>query len=74
MEVRLKPEIEAKLARIAADRGHGAETLVEEAIERFVDCDEWFSRQVEEGLNAAAEGRFIEHREVRDLIDSRYPG
>jgi predicted transcriptional regulator len=74
MEVRLNPELEAKLARIAAESGHGAETLIEEAIERFVDYDEWFSRQVEEGLNAAADGRFIEHGEVRNLIDSRYPG
>ena len=71
MEVRLNPELEAKLARIAAERGHGAETPIEG---RFVDYDEWFSRQAEEGLSAAAEGRFIEHREVRNLIDSRYSG
>jgi predicted transcriptional regulator len=47
--------------------------VIEEALERFVDYDEWFLRQVEQGLNAAADGRFVEHSEVRNLIDSRYP-
>jgi predicted transcriptional regulator len=58
-EVRLNPELEAKLVRIAAESGHGAETPIEEAVERFVDYDEWFSRQEEEGLNAGAR---TEHR------------
>jgi len=50
MEVNLSPDLQAKLNRLAADRGSDAGTLVQEAIERFVDYDEWFLREVEKGL------------------------
>ena len=41
---------------------------------RLLNCDEWFARQVEEGLSAAECGEFVEHEEVGKLIDSRYLG
>lgn len=47
MEIDLSPELQAKLTRLAADRGSDTGTLVQEAIERFVDYDEWFLREVE---------------------------
>lgn len=74
MEVNLSPELEAKLARLAADRGSDAGTLVQEAIERLVDYDEWFLREVEKGMAAADRGEFIDHEEMGKLIDRRYPG
>jgi predicted transcriptional regulator len=43
MEVRLNPEMEARLADIAAARGCDTEALAREAIERFLDSDKWFS-------------------------------
>ena len=42
MEVTLSPDVQSKLARLAAERGREAEVLAREAIERFVDYDEWF--------------------------------
>jgi len=42
MEVHLNPDVQDKLSRIAAARGSDAEMLAREAIERFVDYDEWF--------------------------------
>jgi predicted transcriptional regulator len=48
--VHLELDVQAKLARIAAERGRDAETVVKEAIERFVDYDEWFLREAEKGL------------------------
>ncbi|HKD15534.1 MAG TPA: hypothetical protein VKE71_13445 [Candidatus Angelobacter sp.] len=74
MEIQLAPDIQAKLARLAAERGTDAQTLVQEAIERLVDYDEWFLREVEKGLAAADRGEFIEHEDVKKLIDRRYPG
>jgi predicted transcriptional regulator len=50
MEVHLNPDLQAKLARLAAERGSNAEILAREAIERFVDYDEWFIAEVEKGL------------------------
>ena len=74
MDVHLDPDLEAKLSRMAAERGRAAEALVQEAVERFVDYDGWFLREVEEGLAAADRGEFVEHSEIREMIDRRYPG
>ena len=68
------PEIQAKLDRAAAEQGRNAESLIQEAMERLLNYDEWFARQVEEGLSAADRGEFIEHDEIGKLINSRYSG
>jgi predicted transcriptional regulator len=64
MEVVLNCELEAKLRRLAADRGGDTQTLVQEAAERFVDYDEWFLREVEEGIAAAGRGELIDHDDI----------
>jgi len=74
MEVRLKPDLEEKLSRLASEQGRDRESLVVEAVERMVDYDAWFVQEVEKGLAAADRGEFLEHEEIRKLIDRRYPG
>jgi len=74
MEVRITPDLEAKLARLAAERGRDTQALVQEAIERLVDYDEWFLREVENGLAAADRGELIDHEDIGKLINRRYPG
>ena len=64
MEVRLNPDIEARLARIATEQGRNAEVLAQEAIEHFVDHDEWFIREVEKGLAEIDRGEVLTHEEV----------
>jgi predicted transcriptional regulator len=36
--------------------------------------DEWFLREVDTGIAAADRGKFVQHLDVRELIDERYPG
>ena len=74
MEIDFTPDIEAKLDRLAAEQGRDAKALVREAVERLVNYDAWFTREVEKGLAAADRGEFIEHEEIGKLIDCRYPG
>ena len=74
MQVNISPELELRLNRIAAERGKSPDSLVCEAVERFVGHDEWFLSEVEAGLAAADRGEFLDHAQVRALIDSRYPG
>jgi predicted transcriptional regulator len=38
--------------------------LAREAIERFVDYDEWFIREVEKGLAQIERGQVLSHKEV----------
>jgi predicted transcriptional regulator len=74
MEVQFDPELQRRLNRIAAEQGRDSESLVQEAVERLINYDEWFLREVEKGLDAADRGEFVDHDEVGESIDSRYPG
>ena len=74
MEVRLNPDLEAKLAQLASQQGRDTEDLVVDAVERMVNYDQWFVREVEKGISAADQGELVDHDEVQKLIDRRYPG
>jgi predicted transcriptional regulator len=69
MEVNLNPDLQARLAHLAAQQGRDTEALVLEAVERLVDYDEWFIREVEKGLAAADRGEFIDHDEIGRRIN-----
>jgi hypothetical protein len=45
MDVLFSPEVEAKLNRAAAEQGRNAESLLQEAVERLLNYNEWFARQ-----------------------------
>jgi predicted transcriptional regulator len=74
MEVRLKPDLQAKLTRLANQQGRDSKSLVVEAVERLVNYDDWFLQEVEKGLAAAERGEFIGHEDIKKLIDDRYRG
>ncbi|HEV2964872.1 MAG TPA: hypothetical protein VG649_23800 [Candidatus Angelobacter sp.] len=74
MEIQLNADLQAKLTRLASESGRDPQALIQEAIERFVDYDEWFLREVDKGLAAADRGQFLEHEDVAKLINERYPG
>lgn len=74
MELRVSPDVEARLARLAAERGLNTEAVIQEAILKLLDYDEWFVREVDKGLAAADGGEFVEHDDVGKLINRRYPG
>jgi predicted transcriptional regulator len=74
MEVRFNPELQAKLSSLAAEQGRDSEALVVEAVERLVNYDAWFLREVDKGLAAADRGELMDHEDVGKLINGRYPG
>lgn len=74
MEVSLKPDLQTKLTRLAAQQGRATEALVVEALERMVNYDAWFLAEVEKGFAAAERGDIVDHDRVAKLIDDRYPG
>jgi len=71
MDVHLSPELQAKLERLAAHQGRDAESLVQETLERLVEYDEWFIREVEKGLAQVERGEVLEHEEVGARIEKR---
>jgi len=70
MEVNLNPDLQARLAQLAAQQGRDAEALACEAIERLVDYDEWFIAEVEKGLAAADRGELLTHEEVGHRLET----
>ncbi len=64
MDVHFAPATEAKLNQLAAERGRDPKSLVCEAVERFIDYDEWFIREVEKGLAQIDNGELLDHQEV----------
>ena len=74
MEVRLSAELQAKLARIAQERGTNPQELAREAIERLVDYDDWFVREVEKGLTQIERGQTLAHEEVAARLNKQLTG
>jgi len=69
MEINLSDAIKAKLSRVAAEQGKKEESLVQEAVERLVDYDEWFLRQVEKGLAQIERNETVKDEEVGARIE-----
>jgi predicted transcriptional regulator len=72
MQVNFPQELQERIDRAAAEQGRDSESLVREAVERSLDYDQWFLREVENGLVAAERGEFVDHEEVKKLVESRY--
>ena len=71
MEVILPPDVETKLARLANQRGTDAHALALAAIERFVDYDDWFIREIEKGLAQIDRGAVLTHEAVGAHLEKR---
>lgn len=71
MELNVPPDLETKLARAADRRGIAAEALALEAIERAVEYDDWFLREVAKGLAQIQRGEVLTHEEVGARVEKR---
>lgn len=68
MELHLSPELEDKLAAAASRRGMSAEALAEETLERALDYDDWFVREVEVGLAQVEAGRTMDDEAAGERV------
>ena len=59
------------LDRLAAQRDRSRNYLVNEAIDHFLELQEWQAERVREGIKAADGGRFANDREM-DRIPKKY--
>jgi predicted transcriptional regulator len=74
MELTLPADLQAKLTRLAQERGTEPQALAREAIERFVDYDDWFVREVEHGLAQIERGETLSHDEIGARLERRLAG
>ncbi len=64
MNLQVPPELEAKLARLAAEIGRKVDQVALDLLASSMDHDEWFRAEVEKGRTAAREDRLLEHDDV----------
>jgi predicted transcriptional regulator len=73
MEVRLTPDEEARLARIAATVGSNSEQLLKDAALSILDEDARFRAAVRIGIAQADRGELIEESEMDDRLARHFP-
>ena len=64
MEVLFTPEIEAKLARSAAEQGRNPDELVQQVVARYFDEQSRFVYAVNRGEQALRAGEYLTHEQV----------
>lgn len=68
MELHLSQELEGRLAAAATRRGMSVEALAHETLERALDYDDWFIREVETGLAQVDAGQTLTHEAVGERM------
>jgi predicted transcriptional regulator len=72
MEINLSPELQAKLAYIAAENNSGAEEYVRQLVEHYLEHDAWLRQKVKTGLSQLDQGEFVTHEEIGARIDQMF--
>lgn len=74
LTIRLRPEVEKDLSRLAARTHRSPDTLVAEAIEAYVAREEQDVSRIEAGLAGAATATLIPHDQAMDELDTVISG
>lgn len=69
MEVHLRRDQELQLNELAARTGRGTDDLVQEAVARLLEHDQWFKAQVQIGIDQIERGEFIEEEEMDARVE-----
>jgi predicted transcriptional regulator len=72
MEVRLPPDLQAKVDQAAAENNNGAEEYVKQLVEHDLEHDAWFRQPVKKGLDQLDRGEFLTHEEVGARIEQMF--
>ena len=59
-------------SEIASESGRGAEQIVQEIVQTYIDHDLWFRAEVQKGLGQLDGGEFVEHDEVVAQIERMF--
>ena len=74
MNLKVPPELAAKLTPLAAETGRSLDQVGLDLLASSIDHDDWFRNEVEKGRASAREGRLLEHDAVAARMDRRDRG
>ena len=69
--VRLDDETLERVGQMAKAMERPRAWLMAQAIKQFVEREEWFISEVEKGIQAADEGRLMDHVDVKSKWEAR---
>lgn len=69
--VRLDPEVQRRLERLARATARTKSYLVSDAIEEYLSLNEWQVAAIQKGIEQADAGRLTPHEEVRKRWEAR---
>lgn len=69
--VRLDDETLKRIGQMAEAMDRPRAWLMAQAIKQFVEREEWFVKEVEKGIQAADEGRLVDHLDVKSKWEAK---
>ncbi len=69
--IKLDDEKLARLDSIAKALNRSRASVINEAVERYLDYEEWFIQQVQERLTAAEAGNLCDHEQIVKQWEAR---
>jgi predicted transcriptional regulator len=69
--VRLDDETLQRVGQMAEAMDRPRAWLMAQAIKQFVEREEWFIREAEKGVQAADEGRLVDHADVKSKWEAK---
>lgn len=72
--VRLDDETLDRVGQIAAAMDRPRAWLMAHAIKQYVEREEWFIGEVEKGIQAASQGRLVDHEDVKSRWEAKRAG
>ena len=71
VSVRLNDETLASIGQLADSMDRPRAWLMAHAIKQYVEREKWFIREVEKGVQAAEEGRLVDHADLKFKWEAR---
>ena len=69
--VRLDDETLERVGQLAEAMDRPRAWLMAQAIKQYVAREEWFIREVEKGIQAADDGKLVDHADVKSKWEAR---
>jgi predicted transcriptional regulator len=68
--VRVEPEVKKRLEKLARSTGRSRSFLAAEALNDYLDVNEWQVAGVKRAIASLDRGEGVSHQEVKDWVDS----
>ena len=71
ISLRLEPQVKERLEHLAQATHRSRSQLISEAVNRYLETEEWQAQGIQEAIEQAEAGELIEHERVAEWLASR---